>query len=93
MGLDQIEAFLRRIMTDADYCRRFLALPEVTLEESELNSNERWAVLESLATDDDTGQEFLALLRTRLAVVGVRIGRPPANLGRVFAAEPETDGT
>lgn len=86
MGLPQIEAFLRRVMTDAEYCTRFLAAPEAALAETELDSAERWAVLESLHDGDDTGHEFLALLRTRLAVVGVQIGRPPPDLPRVFAA-------
>ena len=85
MGLNQIETFLRRIMTDKDYCRRFLTEPEHALDETELDTGERWAVLESLQEGDTTGQEFLALLRTRLAVVGVRIGQPPADLERVFA--------
>lgn len=87
MGLAQIEAFLRRVMTDAEYCGRFLAGPEAALAETELDSAEQWAVLESLREGDETGHEFLALLRTRLAIVGVRIGRPPADLPRVFAAQ------
>jgi hypothetical protein len=85
MPIDQIEAFLRRMMTDESYCRRFLVEPEVALTETELDAGERWAVLEALREDDETGQEFLALLRTRLAIVGVHIGAPPADLERVFA--------
>jgi hypothetical protein len=93
MPLDQIEAFLRRVMTDKDYCRRFLAEPEQALDETDLDTSERWAVLESLQEGDDTGQEFLALLRTRLAVIGVRIGQPPAGLTRVFATAPDEPAT
>ncbi len=85
MGIGQIEAFLRRVMTEEAYCRRFLAEPEAALEETELDTAERWAVLESLREGDDTGREFLELLRTRLALVGVHIGPPPPELTRVFA--------
>ena len=85
MGIAQIEAFLRRVMGDAAYCRRFLDQPEAALAETELDTGERWAVLESLREGDETGHEFLALLRTRLAIVGVRIGEPPADLPHVFA--------
>ena len=87
MGIAQIEAFLRRVMTDPEYSARFRAAPEEALTETELDSGERWAVLESLREGDDTGHEFLSLLRTRLAIVGVRIGEPPADLPRVFASE------
>jgi hypothetical protein len=85
LSIDRIEAFLLRVMTDEDYCRRFLDEPEAALGETHLDSAERWAVLESLREGDETGHEFLALLRTRLAVVGVRIGQPPADLEYVFA--------
>ena len=85
MPLPQIERFLRRVMTDAEYCRRFLADPETALAETELDGAERWAVQESLREGDETGHEFLALLRTRLAIVGMQIGRPPPDLPRVFA--------
>jgi hypothetical protein len=84
----QIEAFLTKVMTDEAFCRRFLDDPEETLEETDLDAGERWAVLESLREGDDTGHEFLELLRTRLAIIGVRIGRPPDDLPRVFAASP-----
>jgi hypothetical protein len=83
---EQIEAFLTKVMTDEVFCRRFLDDPEETLEETDLDTGERWAVLESLREGDDTGHEFLELLRTRLAIIGVRIGRPPEDLPRVFAA-------
>jgi hypothetical protein len=85
MPLEQIEAFLRRVMTDRQYCARFLREPEVVLADTDLDSPERWAVREALQDDDDTGHEFLALLRTRLALVGVPIGHPPADLPHVFA--------
>ena len=88
MPLPEIEAFLRRVMTEPAYCARFLAEPEAALDETALDSAERWAVLESLREGDDTGHEFLALLRTRLALVGVRIGSPPPDLPRVFAVPP-----
>ena len=79
--------FLRRVMTDEVYCARFLLAPESALADTELDSSERWAVIEALQDDDDTGHEFLALLRTRLALVGVPIGRPPSDLPRVFAVQ------
>lgn len=85
MPLPEIEAFLRRVMTDAEYCGRFLAAPQEALTETDLDSAERWAVLESLREGDETGHEFLALLRTRLALVGVRIGQPPPDLPYIFA--------
>jgi hypothetical protein len=87
MPFAQVEVFLRRVMTDQAFCRRFLDEPEATLEETDLDTAERWAVLESLREGDESGHEFLDLLRTRLAIIGVRIGRPPADLPRVFAAE------
>lgn len=85
MPIDQIEAFLRRVMTDSVFCRRFLTAPEAALEETDLDAGERWAVLESLREGDETGHEFVALLRTRLAIVGVSIGVPPPDLPRIFA--------
>lgn len=92
MAIAQIEGFLRLVMTDAAYCRRFLDDPAAVLEQTELDSGERWAVLESLSEGDHTGQEFLALLRTRLAAVGVLIGRPPAHLTQVFATAHDPGG-
>lgn len=86
MPFEQIEAFLRRVMTDEPFCRRFLDDPEETLIQTDLDAGERWAVLEALREDDDTGHEFLDLLRTRLAIIGVHIGKPPPDLPRVFAA-------
>jgi hypothetical protein len=91
MGIAQVETFLRRVMTDPDYCDRFLADPETALRETELDTAERWAVLESLRDGDESGHEFLALLRTRLAIIGVRIGQPPPDLPRVFASRPRAD--
>jgi hypothetical protein len=83
---EQVEAFLRRVMTDGAFCSGFLERPEEALAATDLDTAERWAVLESLLEGDDTGHEFLELLRTRLAIIGVQIGRPPADLARVFAA-------
>ena len=92
MPFEQVEAFLRRVMTDEGFCRRFLDTPEEALAETELDTAERWAVLESLREDDDTGHEFLELLRTRLAIIGVHIGRPPPDLLRVFAVPRSSRG-
>lgn len=91
MPLPDVEAFLRRIMTDAAYCRRFLDDPEAAVDESELSTDERWAVLEAIGDGPESGVEFLDLLRTRLAVIGIHIGRPPASLTRVFATEQEPE--
>lgn len=85
MPFAQVERFLRRVMTDEAFCRRFLDAPEETLAETDLDTAERWAVLEALRDGDETGHEFLDLLRTRLAIIGVRIGRPPTDLPRIFA--------
>jgi hypothetical protein len=89
---EQVEAFLRRVMTDEAFCRRFLDDPEETVAETDLNTAERWAVLESVREGDETGHEFLELLRTRLAIIGVQIGRPPADLPRVFATSRPGEG-
>lgn len=90
-----MEAFLLRLMNDGAWCRRFLDAPEAMLEtETELTQPERWAVLEALLDSDDAGGlDFLAILRTRLALIGLQIGRPPAELERVFAAPRKVAGS
>lgn len=88
MALPQIEAFLRRLMTDPRWTSRFRADPETALADTDLDASERWAAIESLRDGDEDGTEFLGLFRTRLALVGVEIGTPPRGL-RIFAPAPD----
>ena len=87
MALPQIEAFVRRLMTDPEWTARFRTDPETALADTDLDAAERWAAIESLRDGDDDGTEFLGLFRTRLALVGIEIGAPPPGL-RVFAPAP-----
>ncbi len=80
MGIAEIEALLRRLVGDADWRRRLLADPEAVLREAGLDVAERWAVLEALRDSDERGRDFLPLLRTRLALVGVPVGQLPEDL-------------
>jgi|GEM_PF-3567394 hypothetical protein len=80
MGIAEIEMFLRRLITDEDWRRRLLANPHAVLAEAGLTAAERWAVLEALWDSDERGRDFLLLLRTRLALVGVPVGQLPAEL-------------
>ena len=80
MGIAEIEAFLRRLMTDEGWRRHLLDDPETAMREMGLNAAERWAVLEALWDSDEHGRDFLPLLRTRLALVGVPVGRLPTDL-------------
>jgi hypothetical protein len=87
MGIVEIEAFLRRLMGDEAWRRRLLDEPEDVLRETGLNAAERWAVLEALRDCDGLGRDFLPLLRTRLALVGVPVGRLPEDLLPPFAPQ------
>ncbi|MER3420025.1 MAG: hypothetical protein C4290_05655 [Chloroflexota bacterium] len=87
MGVVEIEAFLRRLMTDEAWRRRLLDEPEAVLRESGLNAAERWAVLEALWDSDEVCRDFLPLLRTRLALVGVPTFWLPRNTGQGASEE------
>jgi hypothetical protein len=80
MGIAEIGAFLHRLMTDKGWRQRLLDDPETAMREMGLNAAERWAVLEALWDSDERGHDFLPLLRTRLALVGVLVDRLPADL-------------
>lgn len=87
MGITEIEAFLRRLMTDEGWRQRLLADPHAVLTETGLTATERWAVLEALWDSDERGRDFLSLLRTRLALIGVPIGRWPTELFPLWSDE------
>ncbi len=84
MPFEQIASFLTRISTDEGYCRGFLDAPEETVNQTDMEPAERWAVVESLL-DADSERDFCNLLRTRLAVIGIAIGTPPRGVERIFA--------
>lgn len=80
MPLPELEAFLRRLMEDRDYCRRFLTAPDEAVKDSQMNSAEQWAAIEARYEGGDSDAEFLHVLRTRMALIGVEMGLPPAGL-------------
>lgn len=75
MSVAGLDTLIRRLRAEPAWEARLLADPEEALAGADLDPAERWAVLEAAGEAGGDAAAFASLLRTRLAVVGVRL--PP----------------